>query len=233
MDGIVVRFYEEARRAADLGELNLLFRREARASGFTAYAAGPLVPFDIQDPFLLLDWPLPWLQLYAAKGFAQEDVCLREAVHSPKSFTWAEVQSRHPGASERVFAAAASFGWRNGFTVPVHGPGQERGVFSLAGPDPQLRENKPGIMEAIALCAYERARELRSGCLAGASPLTSRETQALALVGGGKSDAEIGAFLNIARTTAHFHVESAKRKLGAATRAHAVAIGLIRGFILL
>jgi DNA-binding CsgD family transcriptional regulator len=45
----------------------------------------------------------------------------------------------------------------------------------------------------------------------------------MAYVAMGTTDWEIGHILGIAQATAHLHVENARRKLGGANRAHAVA----------
>ena len=53
--------------------------------------------------------------------------------------------------------------------------------------------------------------------------LTGRERDALAWVAEGKSDWEIGKILSLSETTVRFHVDNARRKLGAVNRAQAVA----------
>lgn len=53
--------------------------------------------------------------------------------------------------------------------------------------------------------------------------LTARERDCLAFVAEGKSDWEISVILGVAEATARFHVDNARRKLGAVTRAQAVA----------
>ena len=55
------------------------------------------------------------------------------------------------------------------------------------------------------------------------SKLSERERDAIAFVAAGKTDWEIGTILNISESTARFHVDNARRKLGAVNRAHAVA----------
>jgi len=57
----------------------------------------------------------------------------------------------------------------------------------------------------------------------GRVPLTERERDALALVAEGKTDWEISVILGISEATARFHVDNARRKLGAVSRAQAVA----------
>ena len=64
-------------------------------------------------------------------------------------------------------------------------------------------------------------------------PLTPREREVLQMLGQGKSNKEIAARLKISEHTAKFHVASVLGKLGAATRAEAVSVGMRRGLILL
>lgn len=54
--------------------------------------------------------------------------------------------------------------------------------------------------------------------------LTGRERDCLLFVAEGLSDGDIAGQLGISTVTAHAHVENAKRKLGARTRAQAVAL---------
>jgi DNA-binding CsgD family transcriptional regulator len=53
--------------------------------------------------------------------------------------------------------------------------------------------------------------------------LTNRERDALAWVAEGKSDWEISVILGLSETTVRFHVDNARRKLGAVNRTQAVA----------
>jgi DNA-binding NarL/FixJ family response regulator len=64
-------------------------------------------------------------------------------------------------------------------------------------------------------------------------PLTKRESEVLQMLGSGLGNKEIAARLAISDHTAKFHVASILGKLGASTRAEAVAIGIRRGLLLL
>ena len=64
-------------------------------------------------------------------------------------------------------------------------------------------------------------------------PLTTRETEVLALLAGGAGNKEIAVQLRISEHTAKFHVSSILSKLGAATRTEAVSRGYRLGLILI
>ena len=64
-------------------------------------------------------------------------------------------------------------------------------------------------------------------------PLTTRETEVLALLAGGAGNKEIARQLRISEHTAKFHVSSILGKLGATTRTEAVSRGYRLGLILI
>ncbi len=66
-----------------------------------------------------------------------------------------------------------------------------------------------------------------------AEPLTRREREVLQMLAGGLANKEIAAKLNLSDHTVKFHVASILGKLGASSRAEAVAMGIRRGLILL
>lgn len=235
---VVLRFRKDALQAASLFELNAIFGECIRTFGFNAYAVGFIEGAgetgENVDPFLLLDWPRPWLELYAREGFAQDDATVAEARLATEAFTWKELQERRPGASARIFAAARRFGWNDGLTIPVSvgtaDGGRRLGMVSLAAPTLDgLGPGDRASVVAIGTRAFARAEELSSEARGVA--LSERERHAVSLVATGRSDREIASIMNVSVTTAHFHVEQAKRKLGAVTRAQAVAIAINKDLV--
>jgi DNA-binding NarL/FixJ family response regulator len=65
-----------------------------------------------------------------------------------------------------------------------------------------------------------------------AESLTSRELEVLQMLAAGLSNKEIAARLNISEHTVKFHVASILGKLGAASRAEAVSLGIRHGLVL-
>jgi DNA-binding NarL/FixJ family response regulator len=65
----------------------------------------------------------------------------------------------------------------------------------------------------------------------GASPLTPREAEVLALISEGTGNAEIADALGLSLATVKTHIAELLRKLSAADRAHATAIALRNGYL--
>ena len=61
--------------------------------------------------------------------------------------------------------------------------------------------------------------------------MTPRERESLGFVADGKTDWEISVILGVSEATVRFHVDNARRKLGATNRAQAVARLMSRGAI--
>lgn len=61
--------------------------------------------------------------------------------------------------------------------------------------------------------------------------LSPRERDCLAFVAEGKTDWEISVILGVSQHTSHQYVESARKKLGAMTRAQAVARFVLLGLL--
>lgn len=65
------------------------------------------------------------------------------------------------------------------------------------------------------------------------SALTARETEVLRMIAAGLANKEIAYRLGISEHTVKFHVSALLGKLGAGSRAEAIAIGVRRGIVLL
>jgi len=76
-------------------------------------------------------------------------------------------------------------------------------------------------------------RGVRASLVRSAESLTRRESEVLAMLADGLANKEIAARLHISSHTVKTHVTSLFAKLGADSRAEAVAMGVRRGLILL
>jgi DNA-binding CsgD family transcriptional regulator len=95
-------------------------------------------------------------------------------------------------------------------------------------------ESQPGEVEAprnVQPNARNRPREVNSAPRFGRGGPTSREREVLALLAAGATDEQIAEMLELSPATVQTHVRNAKAKLGARTRAQAVAMALQHGMI--
>ena len=167
--------------------------------------------------------PAGWEGLYAEKQFQNINYLPREVRRRAGPFKWSDIRLVDP----REMALARVLidnGFGDGIATPCHGPAGYVGVVSLAFE--RLCDVAPGDQGAIemaSLVLHNRMRDCSKLVAADAPRLTPRERDCLGFVADGKSDWDISVMLGVSHTTIISHVQNAKRKLGAATRAQAIA----------
>jgi LuxR family quorum sensing-dependent transcriptional regulator len=214
------------------------YRKEVARHGYTASACRAFVPSAAgarSSVLLFRNWTQDWTKFSEQKGFTANSFAIIEARRRMSPFTWRDVpKARALSAGEQeVWNAVLAWGWNNGFVLPVHGPGGYFATVSMASPerDLDLGHGNRAHLQMIATLAHERCRALANLAFA-ASPLaamSARELECLRWVAAGKTDWEIGMILSISAATVKFHVNGARAKLGARTRAQAVAQLVLAG----
>lgn len=193
------------------------------AYGMSAYAAGmvsggrALGP----SPFHFVHWPADWLDLYQVEGFVAIDPLPRWAIVSGEALWWTEIVARLPPTDpgHRVVARARDFGFHEGFVTPVRTTGGELGLVSVGGgPRSAFTAEDRLSLQTISIVALQHAERLSLPAVVPVSILTVREAECVGLLRQGFSDPEIGRALNVAPDTARFHLENARRKVGARNR---------------
>ena len=132
-----------------------------------------------------------------------------------------------------MFRHCAKLGWTEGLTVSISRGASRFGLVSLAGTRSPLDAVEKANLTLMSVYFHERIRGLAPahGFPAPPAGLSLRELQCLRLVAHGKTDRQIGAAIGISSATAHEYVESAKSKLGAATRAESIALAVAFGIV--
>jgi LuxR family quorum-sensing system transcriptional regulator SinR len=125
-----------------------------------------------------------------------------------------------------------------GMTIPIRGP--ENGLwalFSVTSNDgvEQWRQRRRSIVAELVLIAHfihQKAYQLHQSSEAiYLDAITRRETEALAWTAEGKTVADIAALMRISGETVKAHLDSARFKLNALNRAHAVTKAIRHGII--
>lgn len=185
-----------------------------------------------------LDRQLPLCSIQPAGWVGSEESRFVER-HNPnpaaglrlgRPFLWREAKQPTAKLDGAYWEALGTRGGENGLCVPVF----DRRNY-LAGVSMAFGRREIDMLEqrAVTLSTYaliERIAHL--GSRPKAPPkLSTRERDCLGFVAEGKTDWEISVILGVSRSTVHSYVEAAKTKLGAHTRAQAVAIAATQSVI--
>lgn len=216
---------------ADLPTLQALLQKQVNALGFDALALGELP----EPAGYANSWPVPWLELYLERRLVRIDPLVREARERLLPFTLDDITAhRALTRSERlVIGLAKDHGWHDHLVVPLYGV-RSFGLGAVAARQPVgLSPDERKLLHLLMVYGRARGAELAEAdpTAESAAPLTTRELECLRWVACGLSDWDIGERLNLSEATAHWHVENAKRKLDARTRAQAVATAIWCGLL--
>jgi DNA-binding CsgD family transcriptional regulator len=232
-----LRFIEALKEYGSSQEVGAAFAGLIAPYGFTMVSCGGSreTPSGRVWEFFFNTWPPEFLLEYQNNDYVRVDMVPAMALLSAMPFTWVElVRDRAQTPKQIAFhARVREMGVLDGYAVPIHLPGGDVGLcVSVA--DHIIDDTEQRLaLHLASLYAYHRCRAL--GGLTEASsvkaPLSPRELECLKLVLDGKSDTDIGRILGISHTTAHFHVERVKKKLGVRTRTQAAAMVMSLGYL--
>ncbi|WP_447725776.1 autoinducer binding domain-containing protein [Sphingomonas koreensis] len=225
----------------NISDLTEALHRATRVLGFERFAMGHHV--DLMTPpdgiIRITNYEPAWIARSLGDGFFQDDPVHYASTRTAAGFLWSEIEHL-VALSQRqrmILGAAREYGLCEGYTIPVHVPGEYRGTCSfgadtLQGVDWGIR----AIANVMGLYAFEAARKIvhkRSArpAIPDLPKLTDRQRDTLVLVGRGKADSEIAALMGISRATAHEHVENVRRAYGHAQRPNLIARALFDGQI--
>ena len=175
------------------------------------------------DLFYFNNWPESWAAVYRSSGIMERDPVVRWAMVSGAPITWTDLQSRlaPDDPSGDLFALAAQHRYTEGFALPVRSQAGHLGLFSVAGERGPLSLGEQGLLQLLGTAGMNRA-EMLAGHSDAARParlLTEREQECVALLAKGLDGRAIAARLGISATTARFHLDNARMKLRATSRA--------------
>jgi LuxR family quorum-sensing system transcriptional regulator CciR len=208
--------------------------------GFSQFAMGHHVDLTCppQGAIRLSTYNSDWVSHVLERGYFAEDPVHLATTKTVYGFLWRDLSdiihltARH----KQILSEAIGFGLGEGFTVPVHLPGEYQGSCSFTARSmDNVHENALHIAQLCGTFAFEAARRIMRRKLKLEEPavpeLTPRQLEALILVGRGKTDREIGNILGVSRSTAHEHVEGVRRAYGNAQRAYLIVRALFDGQI--
>ncbi len=213
-------------------KLSAMFCGQIRELGLTCAASGLITGprASSENPFHFNNWPLEWRSEYAREGYLHVDPLARHALTSGAPASWSDVMSTLPRTDpgHKVCAAAAGHGFTEGMVIPFRDWDGEVGMVTMGGDRPKLTADEATFLTTLSSTAFFTAEALHradQGASARAT-FTPRELDCIALLGDGLTDGEIATALRVSRETVISHMENARRKVGARSRAHLLSIAM-------
>lgn len=219
--------------ARDVSELDGVFAARIETLGYQnagyirVFGAGQFHPAN----FLFGHTYPGWAERYQAKQYAIDDPVVMAACRLTSAFTLSEVAGPSR-AGAPILADSRIHGLFDGFCAPIRAGYDEVG-FVMLGSDHLLELTDYERFLLQGMCeGYARAGLTLLLPEHGEPPsLTRRETECLKWVAAGRSDPQIGMVLGLSPNTVHGHVEAAKTKLGANSRAQLVLRAVMSGIL--
>src|SRR5579863_4951512 len=196
--------------------------------GFNHFLFGG-VPRSADDlPGIVLAHRIPseLFRTYVERRYADVAPAARHLRRTTEPFRWLDAPydpERERKAAEFV-AVVKDFGMEQGLVVPIPSAAGTYGNAWMSGPKPELTARTMPALHLIGLYTFDRVHRLAGPLPDRWRHLTEREREVLTWMASGKSSWEIGEILGIAKRTVDEHSQTLQRKLGAASRPHAVAI---------
>jgi len=221
---------EQTRTTAEVEDCLLVLAAEF---GFTGLFGGlvptrPVHVSEIPSRILFQRYPTEWAARYNSKGYIFIDPVVQRLSYERNPFTWREsyetcTQEKHV---QLIRGEATEFGLYDGYVVPISTIDGDIAALSFGGPGAIPASADLSVLNFAASYAVGRRLHHLAAARRPAPDLTPREWDCLLWAGEGKTDWEISVILGISRSTVIKHITSAREKLGAVNRAHAIATAI-------
>jgi LuxR family quorum-sensing transcriptional regulator LasR len=190
------------------------------------------------SPMAGTSYPWRWRTHYLRLGYEHHDPVLRAGSTMRRAFTWGsrDYVSGLEGKARQMFEEARAFGIGGGVSVPVYGPGGDRGLLSLSSHATGaaflalVREYLPEV-HVVAHLAHAAMMERLSLPTHDEVRLTVQERECLTWTLRGKTAWEIAHIIGRSRATVNFHLQKSLRKLGTSSKYHAATKAMQAGLI--
>jgi DNA-binding CsgD family transcriptional regulator len=227
-------FHARLQERKTVAACSALFKDAVAPLGVKAFACGEIdLAERDRNVLFIAEWPPEWARYYVKSGFVQRDPLLNALARHREAFTFGDLirDTRLSGPDREALLAAEEDGWTQGLAVPVWRGGARFGLVTLVGRGEEFVGPVRQYLCLIGESLLIRARTLAQGVEFAVPPagMSKREIEAVRLVAMGHTDPEIAGRLDISESTAHKHVESARKRLKARNRAHLAALAVSLG----
>ena len=229
---LVVDFASVVERANTTRDLALGYQQFIEKPGFAYFCVKSVSRHGAGSSELLTASPRSgWFGRWAATRYAKLAPLSSQHRQELRTTSWARFAEGRNAADREVLDEASQHGISEAWATGIELGRRQLEVLLLARAARNIRaEEEIALHFASALWGmkFVQFQHLKH---ASKESLSERERECLRWVAVGKTDWEMSKILGISEKTAQEHVGRAVTKLGAATRAHAVATALIGNLI--
>lgn len=192
----------------------------------------------LAEPFITHTYSEAWQDRYAEQDYIFIDPVFNIGARSLLPLDWAKLPRTEKKVRQLFSEADAAGVGRQGLTIPVRGP--TNGLWALFTvtsdeSDADWSGRRHELMRDLVHVAHyvhQRAYELHAeDAPIDLNTITKREIEALEWSAEGKSMADIAVLMRISPETVKAHLDSARFKLQALNRVHAVSKAIRAGLI--
>jgi LuxR family transcriptional regulator, quorum-sensing system regulator CciR len=241
---LVAKYIDVAQRATRMGDLEAETEAAIRELGFDYFAI--LHHLDLECPGALpgdgqvrfSNYPTAFREAVQQQRLVGIDPVLRASQRTAHGFLWSEV----PGMIEltpkqrEIISLGARMGLGDGYTVPVHVPGEYLGSSSFGlkwGRD--VRRQSLPMLHYLGSFAFEAGRRIamQKANVQRTSnpPLSDRQLDCVVLAGRGQPARKAAKTLGIKQDTFQKHIQEAKQRVGVRSTTQLVVRTLFDGRI--
>jgi DNA-binding CsgD family transcriptional regulator len=224
--------------ASTMDQLKAAFSEESRRLGFDSYIYALRVPTNFTNAQVIMvdGYPEGWVKRYFEAEYYDSDPVMAWCLAHLVPIRWSDLTLEPGSRAQAMMLEAASFGLRDGVTMPVHSPHGELGILSLSLDTPPERaraitERALPYVQLLACHLHQAVRHLNGLLQDGRPNLTERERECLSWAADGKTSNEIAQLLGVREPTVNFHMANAMRKLDVVSRQHGIGKAALQRLI--
>jgi len=233
LKGILSGIYSVA-KVAQIGEI---LKDNIDLFGMEHFLLGIAIPRSLTRTSVIIEdnFPKAWRNYYDSNSLAKVDPIVRYCLNNNSSITWSELQEDSCSSVElNIFKEAKEKGLASGFSIPIHGSGNQFGILTMASSAIKTPDElfMPSIMAQTLVPAIQDAiNRLVSHDMQERPSLTAREIESLKWASEGKSGWDMSKIMNCSERTIIFHMNNAREKLNANNRTQTIAKAIWLGYL--
>lgn len=182
----------------------------------------------------LVDYPGSWQERFDADALYRIDPVQSACRNQLVGFSWTELGTlvRLTPRQRQILEESRRHGIGEGFTVPIHLPGERAASCSFATRDgAALPRRNLMAAQLVGQFGFEVSRRIGRRFERPRKPLSPRQRECVVLMAQGKSDWEIGRILDLSEETVTNYLNAARSRFDVARRTQLAIMALHDGEI--